>query len=370
MNFKWVLPLLLALFVSSANAQDTNAAALVWQVKLPGATTGSSPAIALDGTIYQGTFDGYLLAISPQGKVKWQFKAGREIKSSPAIGTDGTIYFGSRDRNAYALTPAGKLKWKFPTGAWVDSSPALALDGTIYFGSHDKTFYALTPGGQLKWKFPTGGIIAASPAIGADGTIYFGSHDQNFYALQSDGQMKWKFATQGTIDASPTLAADGTIYFRSTDGFLIALARDGSERWRVATGDHSASTAVLDADGNIYLGGKDMLIVHPDGKIFSQHPTEITLEVSMAITANREMICSIPWLRVGSYNLDHPWPPSWAIGLGDNISTSPNVDAQGLIYVANYFGLFAIRPPNPAPPAASTWPLWRGDAQQTGRAPK
>ena len=45
----------------------------------------SSPAIAPDGTIYQATFAGKLLAVTPEGNVKWTFKAGREIKSSPAI---------------------------------------------------------------------------------------------------------------------------------------------------------------------------------------------------------------------------------------------------------------------------------------------
>src|SRR5208337_4209950 len=60
-------------------------------------STLSSPAVAPDGTIYVGAFDGKLHALTPQGKEQWRFQAGREIKSSPAIADDGTIYFGSRD---------------------------------------------------------------------------------------------------------------------------------------------------------------------------------------------------------------------------------------------------------------------------------
>ena len=140
----------------------------------------ATPALGPDGTLYVGSFDGTFFALTPAGRVKWKFKAGREVHSSAAVGEDGTIYFGSRDGKLYALTPAGQLKWTFPTAGWVDASPALGADGTIYFGSWDKHFYAVNPDGSLKWKFTTGALVDSSPAIAADGTLYFGSHDQKF----------------------------------------------------------------------------------------------------------------------------------------------------------------------------------------------
>ncbi len=368
----WVgIALLSSAFFLSVQAQDTNAAKLIWLAKLPGIKTESSPALAPDGTVYQGTFNGWMLAFSSVGKVQWQFKTGLEIKSSPAVGDDGTIYFGSRDRNLYALTTAGKMKWKFATGGWVDSSPALAENGTIYFGSNDKNFYALTVDGKLKWKFDANGMISSSPAIAADGTIYFGSHDKNFYALTPEGKLKWKFTTHGAIDASPTLAADGTIYFSSSDGFLYALAADGSQRWRVQTFGNTGSTAVLDEDGNLYLtADRDFYFVNPAGKIIFHTPGEVKIDASGALTANREVLFSIPWLRIGSFNLDHNWPPSWTFSLSDNLACSPNVDNEGVIYAVSGLGLFAIQPPHAAPPAKSSWPLWRGNQQQNGRANK
>jgi outer membrane protein assembly factor BamB len=369
-NLLRMLPIFF-LTVFSAAAQNTNTATLLWKVMLPGRGTLSSPALALDGTVYQATFHGWLLAVSPEGKIKWQFKARREIKSSPAVGTDGTIYFGSRDRNLYAVTPAGKLKWKFLTEAWVDAAPALAEDGTVCFGSHDKNFYALTPDGKLKWKFTAGGILSASPAIAADGTIYFGAHDKNFYALSPDGILKWKFATGGEIDASTTLAADGTVYFSSTDGYLYALAPDGTLRWKVQTQSFTGSTAVTDEAGNLYLSaGRDYYFVSPEGKIIFHHPTQVPMDMGPAITANREVLYSLPWLQVCSFNRDHPWPPTWTYAMSFNLESSPNVDPAGNIFVANAYYLVALRPPNPAPPAKSSWPLWRGNAQQTGRLAK
>ena len=53
-------------------------------------------------------------AVTPDGRLKWTFKAGREIKSSPAIADDGTIYFGSRDWKFYAVSAQGRLEMDFP----------------------------------------------------------------------------------------------------------------------------------------------------------------------------------------------------------------------------------------------------------------
>ncbi len=79
----------------------------LWTFHLAEYDGASSPAVAPDGTIYVGNYIGDLFAITPDGKVKWKFQAGLEIKSSPAVAADGTVYFGSRDRRLYALTPGG-----------------------------------------------------------------------------------------------------------------------------------------------------------------------------------------------------------------------------------------------------------------------
>src|SRR5258708_3114220 len=95
---------------------------------------------------------------------------------SPAIGADGTIYIGSQDFNLYAVSPDDTLRWKFlandgKTGDRLCSSPAIGADGTIYVGSWDYNLYAVKPDGTLRWKFAAGNPVVSSPAISADGTI-------------------------------------------------------------------------------------------------------------------------------------------------------------------------------------------------------
>ncbi|HEY3762824.1 MAG TPA: PQQ-binding-like beta-propeller repeat protein [Verrucomicrobiae bacterium] len=343
----------------------------LWAVRLSEFICHSSPAIAADGTIYVGSFDGNLFAVSPDGQVKWKFKTPMEIKSSPAVGADGTIYFGSRDRKLYAVTPAGDLKWTFTTGAWVDSSPAITADGTICFGSWDTNFYALNPDGSLKWTFPSGGIIDSSPAIATNGTIYFGSHDKYFYALSPDGKLRWRFLTQAPITSSPAIAADGDVYFSSTDGNFYALNSTGTEKWLYHTGGVSEASPVLGINNDIYVifyrtNGGHMGSFSPTGIRNWDWTTENTWnDTTPAVLANGDIYFF--------------WPPQMFVGVlpsqpiieiikpGDNISSSPVVTTNGVFYFTSGRDLVAVAPTNSAPLAKSSWPMFRGNPQHTGR---
>ena len=347
----------------------------LWKFSLaasfPYNSSQSTPAIAPDGTVYQATFDGTLFALTPIGKEKWRFKAGREIKSSPAIADDGTIYFGSRDRKFYALTPAGKLKWQFATGAWVDSSPAIAKDGTIYFGSWDKNFYALNSDGSLKWKLAVGTMVDSSPAIAADGTIYFGAHDRKLYALDAGGKVRWTCLTGGEIISSPAIGADGRVYFTSLDGNLYALNPDGTERWHYHSGSTTESSPVLDEEGDVCIGNNvSTLVVSSDGKLRWSYGSAVPMEVSPAVVAGR-FYFSAPW-----WTLRAMWSeaaPSverqiWKTDLSLNISASLVVGDDGTVYACAERFLYAIQPPGAlVPPAKSPWPMFRANARHTGR---
>ena len=62
----WFFLLLAGLLTFSSRAQET-AVTNLWIFTLNDAGTDSSPALATDGTIYQGTFHGWLLALTPDG---------------------------------------------------------------------------------------------------------------------------------------------------------------------------------------------------------------------------------------------------------------------------------------------------------------
>ncbi|HEY2329082.1 MAG TPA: PQQ-binding-like beta-propeller repeat protein [Verrucomicrobiae bacterium] len=365
----WLFPLLAGFLSFCAGAQEPPVVPPLWEFTPPDKCSDSSPALAPDGTIYLGTFHGWLRAFTPAGDEKWKFKAGREIKSSPAVGADGTIYFGARDWKFYAVSPQGKLKWTFATGAWVDSSPAIATDGTVYFGSWDANFYALNPDGSPKWKFATGSIVSASPAIAVDGTIYFGSHDKNFYALAPDGKLKWKFATGAEVTASPAIGADGTVYFSSTDGNFYALKPDGTEQWRQHTGGYTEAATVVVEAGNLYFGAAgQQTSLDATGKVRWHFPAYMSPNTTAAVTAKNEVFLITPW-QSGLLTTDEKF--QWRSQTGRTLCAPPNLGPQGVVYFTDWQKLYAFQPAtNAAPPAKSSWPLWRANPQHTGRVGK
>jgi outer membrane protein assembly factor BamB len=302
-------------------------------------TTGnfvnSSPAVGADGTIYVGSFDHNLYAISEDGSQKWKFTTGDYVVSSPAVGADGTIYIGSFDDNLYAVNPDGSQKWKFTTRSNVFSSPSVGADGTIYVGSYDHNLYAVNPDGSQKWKFTTGNPVYSSPAVGADGTIYVASDDHNLYAVNPDGSQKWKSTTGDFVESSPAVGADGTIYVGSYDHNLYAVNPDGSQKWKFTTGDFVESSPAVGGDGTIYVGSKDhnLYAVNPDGSRKWKFTTGGVVFSSPAVGADGTIYVGSPDHNLYAVNPDGS--QKWKFTTGNSVYSSPAVGADGTIYVGS-----------------------------------
>jgi outer membrane protein assembly factor BamB len=74
----------------------------LWSFDTSKSPGGEAAAVAADGTIYFGMTgtrgggsDGSLIAMNPDGTKKWEFPAGNRVTTSPALALDGTVYIGS-----------------------------------------------------------------------------------------------------------------------------------------------------------------------------------------------------------------------------------------------------------------------------------
>lgn len=297
----------------------------------------SAPAIAPDGTLYFGCWNGRVYAVRADGSQAWSFQTGGFIAGSPALGPDGTVYVGSGDGNLYAILD-GALKWTFPAIDWIDSSPAIGPDGTIYFGCWDNSLYAVTSTGALKWKFTATDSISSSPCIAADGTVYVGSRSGTLYAITRDGLLKWMYGVGDIIEASPVIGPEGVVYISSLEGRVFAIRADGTEAWRYPRADQPAlqpiyATAAVRADGSIILGTNDNAVI--------------------ALNADGTL--------------------RWSTAVGDWADSSPAVGADGSIYIGctdkRLYSLYGTQPL-----ATTEWPLHRRDSirnawQVHGRIP-
>jgi outer membrane protein assembly factor BamB len=211
---------------------------LLWKFQTSSPIRTSS-AIGSDGTIYlasyiksaSGEHEGILYAINPGGNLKWNFTLanfqGDDSLSSPIIGPDGTIYASDEGGGVVAVHPDGTLKWEVAASGEVFGPPALGPDGTVYVGVDDpdpsgacgQCLLAINPDGTVKWGVLHIGTFF-SPAVGSDGTVYI----QGF-AINPNGTVKWE---NGAF-SSPSIGFDGTIYGTMDD--LDATNPDGTLRW-------------------------------------------------------------------------------------------------------------------------------------------
>ena len=59
--------------------------------------------------IYVGSEDFNVYAVNADGTLRWKLPTGGMVFSSPAIGPDGTVYVGSCDSCLYAISDSGAL---------------------------------------------------------------------------------------------------------------------------------------------------------------------------------------------------------------------------------------------------------------------
>ena len=116
----------------------------------------ASSVIAVDGTIYFASGDGFLYALRPDGTQKWAFDSeSRTFSATPVLAEDETIYVVN-DGGLFAVSSEGKLLAHAIIGGSVRSSPTIAPDGTVYVAGRTGKIVAFsgTHGGLLNSAWP------------------------------------------------------------------------------------------------------------------------------------------------------------------------------------------------------------------------
>ncbi|GCF10015.1 serine/threonine-protein kinase [Dictyobacter arantiisoli] len=325
-----------------ATAQAQGKPQLLWTFAT-GSLVRSSPAV-VNGSVYVGSDNGNLFAISSvTGQQEWIFATRSQINSRPTV-VNGVVYVGSGDNNLYALDAmTGQEKWAFPTGSGISASP-MVVNGTVYISSGSGKLYAVdTTTGQQKWFFTAGGPFWGSLIV-ANGVVYAGSLDHRFYALDAaTGREKWAFTTEGYSAVSPAIA-NGVVYVGALDSRIYAIdATTGQQKWVFVTGDAiwSAPTVV---NGVVYVGSNDHKLYALDAATGQQR---------WAFPAG-DKVWSAPTVVNGVVyvgSMDHKLyaintttgQQKWAFLTGDAIQFSSPIVVNGVLYIgSNDHKLYAI----------------------------
>lgn len=243
----------------------------------------ASPAIAGDGTLYLHLPPNNLVAVNPDGTLKWEFVGdptdGGSLGSSPAVGADGTIYMGSGSHLA-AVDPSGHLRWLLPTKGAVGGSPVIAPDGSIDCGDEGGHLYSVSPDGAIRWSLRLNESMSLQldPVVALDGTVYAAIDDTLFAVVE--GSVKWtaKFDSWSCCGGrSISIAEDGTILVVDRGG-LFAFLPDGSPKWTFALPApddewlESAASIATDGTAHVSTGaptpaGARVLAIGADGAL-------------------------------------------------------------------------------------------------------
>ncbi len=333
---------------------------LAWSLGT-GGHVSAQPVIGEDGTIYVGSHDHHLYAITRDGTLRWRRDLHGPIYSTAAL-ADGRVYVGS-DANAFFAIDAssGEVIWHLDTGDDADTGIAIAPDGTLVLGAGADVL-AVDPAGTVRWRFRTGLKVFSTAAIDDDGTIYVGSQDDHLYAIAPDGRMRWRFHARDDVDGSPSIGDDGTIYFGSDDQRVYAVRRDGTLRWSADVGGDVRAPLGLGLDGTIYAGvfAPRPRVVALDGQTgeerwrFATSASDSGGNVSSGPLVDRDGNLYFGADDDFVYSLDPRGQLRWFFDTDGNVDSEPVLSPEGTLIVGSDDDhVYAIRAAT-TPPAATT----------------
>ncbi len=183
------------------------------------ATSGFSGAPAVDsaGTIYLGLRNATLLALHPNGQMRWQTTTPEQPIGGPALGPEGDIYLPGDQGGLMAFSPDGQLRWYWDSeiNRSATSGAIVGPDGVIYYTVIDR-IYAISPTGSLLWKSsPVSNYLERPPTLSPNASLIF--LERNIYQTETGA----KLGITAPVDerAFPDQAvfsgADGSTYFRT-----------------------------------------------------------------------------------------------------------------------------------------------------------
>lgn len=248
------------------------------------AAGGKSPVVSGQGIIYAEGPAGGLMALDPDGSLRWQAAIGSGA-GPLAIGPDGTVY-AAADGDLVAISANARVKWRVglaglrqvvvtPDGGiaavndggltmfsadgavqWTFAPPqglsgnVAAVNDTVYAVSLDGVLHALaSSNGAEVWHSALNGTpagIAAGPA-----EMLYAAADK-VYAYLSDGRLVWTSASVAPRSVAPAVGPDSALYVAVDGGHLASIGADGGLQW-VGGNFGEISSMVLSSVKSLYV---------------------------------------------------------------------------------------------------------------------
>jgi outer membrane protein assembly factor BamB len=215
-----------------------------WKVKIPGAHTLATPAVA-DGRVFLGggfgSYDFYAFNAA-DGSLAWQYQTSDDGPTA-AVVDEEFVVFNTESCELEVLSAQGVPVWKKWLGDPLMSMPAVGK-GRVYMAypdskagrQHHIACFDLRTGAEY-WKTPIEGEVITAPVL-AEGHVHFATLGGTLYCVrQEDGQIEWKEPRNAT---SSPVVWEGECYFSQRK----ELAQGDQAEKRVDQWEHLAALKV------------------------------------------------------------------------------------------------------------------------------
>lgn len=328
------------------------------------------PVFDTQGRLYVGAPQ--LVALDYDRHILWTGTGNSSLDSGLVLAADGTVYLSATYAKQYptpsvrklvALSPQGQVKWGLETTN-AANAPALNPDGSIILSSHakdDDRLSCISAAGEMLWESEIPGTSVYQP-VPAPGALYVPTYESLLvydYAGNSTGSYVGRFNSAIALDSQNNcvlmsdtglskisaelqlvaqynayrllgscIGADGTIYGTQRGDsyqcvYVLALNPDCTERWRyeIPEASHNSSpVASVGLDGTTYcIYVEEEVINLPNGGKRWYNYDHI-----LAVAANGQ--------------------PRWTTERIDNIYSNVTVDAAGNSYVVCNDGVRSYDP--------------------------
>lgn len=263
----------------------------------------------------------------------WRFHTGSTVHAAPALGPDGTVYVGTGDGLLEAVTADGALAWSYTLEGSVAQSPVLDAEGHVIIATMAERLYAFSRSGGLSWQVRTPTRVVTGLSVSPAWGILFGGLDGALWAYSSHATPAFHVPIGTAIRGAP--APSGHRIWVGTQEGLVLL--DGAvKRGKIGLDAPVESLCAALADGSaVVISGETLSVIAPDGTVRFRRP-----DVAWATTDARGVIAVEPHGRLLRLGADGTVLESWAMPVRP--SAPPAVGASGRIYVSGQSGNVAI----------------------------
>ena len=190
-------------------------------------TLFARPGVGHDGSVYVGSGDGYVHALSADGSFRWSYTVkGRVVAPPVEEPSSGRIFVATSEARLYALEPDSHLRWVFPLPVAPKTELSLTPKGTLLFVGVDDYLYGVTTGGALTLRLsaPQSRSAPVALASGQSGLVL----GDTFAKLVGYGYERSPL--NGPFSAAAKLAVDAErTVFACENGTARVLGSAGSE---------------------------------------------------------------------------------------------------------------------------------------------